>query len=149
MGCRFACSAAFQRRSRGLQSDASPGWRPDQPSAGVGVRIAAKSSSEFAHDRWVGHPSVVRPPEATGQGVHRAQNRSSGHGLRARTGANPDALPLLSTPGRRAAPGLDVSVQRVGAMTGDSARGHSDRRRPAIQWRPLNREDRSAMRSGL
>jgi hypothetical protein len=72
MGWRFTCRAVFQRRSRGPQSDTSAGRRPDQPSAGSGVWIAAKSLSDSPPGWWTGHPSARRPPEATGQGVLRA-----------------------------------------------------------------------------
>ena len=53
------CRAASQRRSRGLQSDTSPGRRTDHPSAGVGERIAAKPSSGTPA-RLVGWPAKRR-----------------------------------------------------------------------------------------
>ena len=59
----------------GWQCETSPGWWTDHPSAGAGVRTAAKLSSEPPRDWWIGQPSVARPSEVAGQGVPRAHNR--------------------------------------------------------------------------
>jgi hypothetical protein len=136
-----ACRAASQHRSRGLRCEASPGRWTDHPSAGAGVRIAAKLASETPRDWWIGQPSVARPSEAAGQGVPRATQPDTGHGRRARMGASPDALPLLPPrhPERHAAAGLDVSLGHLlsGALDRTVARTTHSRlvSDPTSPWR--------------
>jgi hypothetical protein len=100
-------------RSRGLRSVVSVGWWTDHPSAGSGVRTAAKSSFGRLRDRWIGRTSVARAPEATGQGVLCA------HRLRSwPPGASLDALPLLPSP--RAARRREAQCAGCGAARGQT-----------------------------
>ena len=135
MGQRFTCRAASQRRSRGPQSDTSPGMA-DRPSERRCLGpptpdLAGKEpGTPSTHARgqggadwgevvspiprtawWPGRPSVGRPSEAAEQGVLRAPRaKVSGQRARARTPCS--SFHPLGRPSRCGAHGVSGPIGR-------------------------------------